>query len=120
MYFLNLIETVTWIWALILFSDKIDKTKWGAWFQNKPETNSEYFLFTMQFGYMCGLNAIGGHELMHRREWYNKIGGTWPYTKFFYSHFLSEHIEGSELHETSCLRRHSPIFRRGRKQSIFK
>ena len=48
----------------------------------------------MQFGYMCGLNAIGGHELMHRREWYNKIGGTWPFTKFFYSHFLNEHIEG--------------------------
>lgn len=51
-------------------------------------------LFTFQWGYFCGLNAIGGHELLHKKETYNKIIGTWSYTKFMYSHFLDEHLKG--------------------------
>ena len=35
-----------------------------------------------------------GHELIHKKEWMNKLFGTWAYTKFFYSHFLDEHILG--------------------------
>jgi len=31
---------------------------------------------------------------MHKKETYNKIIGTWSYTKFMYSHFLDEHIKG--------------------------
>lgn len=31
---------------------------------------------------------------MHKKEAYNKIIGTWSYTKFMYSHFLDEHIKG--------------------------
>ena len=46
------------------------------------------------FGYLAGLNAIGGHELLHKKEWYNKAAGTWAYTKFMYTHFLDEHIKG--------------------------
>lgn len=63
-------------------------------FKIKPETHGEYFKFVMMTGLFCGLNAIGGHELIHKREWYNKALGTWAYTKFFYSHFLDEHIKG--------------------------
>ena len=63
-------------------------------FQIKPESYAEYFKFTMMTGLFCGLNAIGGHELIHKKEWYNKALGTWAYTKFFYSHFLDEHIKG--------------------------
>ena len=64
------------------------------WFQLKPETNGQYFLFCLQWGYFCGLNAIGGHELLHKRETVNKLAGTWAYTKFMYSHFLDEHLQG--------------------------
>ena len=46
------------------------------------------------FGYFAGHNAIGGHELIHKKEWYNKAIGTWAYTKFMYTHFLDEHIKG--------------------------
>ena len=35
-----------------------------------------------------------GHELLHKKEAYNKVIGTWAYTKFMYSHFLDEHIKG--------------------------
>jgi alkane 1-monooxygenase len=44
------------------------------------------------------LNAIGGHELIHKKEWYNKAIGTWAYTKFMYTHFLDEHIKGHHKH----------------------
>jgi len=31
---------------------------------------------------------------MHKREWYNKVIGNLPYAKFFYPHFLDEHVKG--------------------------
>jgi alkane 1-monooxygenase len=31
---------------------------------------------------------------LHRKEWYNKVVGTWAYTKFMYSHFIDEHVQG--------------------------
>jgi len=40
------------------------------------------------------VNAIAGHELLHSKKWYNKTMGTFAYTKFFYSSFVNEHIEG--------------------------
>jgi alkane 1-monooxygenase len=55
---------------------------------------TDYLLFSMVWGFFCGLNAIGGHELLHKKEMINKVAGTWTYTKFFYSHFLDEHIKG--------------------------
>lgn len=92
LYLINIIETLTWIWALILMSDQVEIDM--QLFKMKPETFCEYFKFTMMTGLFCGLNAIGGHELIHKKEWYNKAAGTWSYTKFFYSHFLDEHIKG--------------------------
>mgnify|MGYP001030670827 FL=1 len=92
LYAFNILETITWLWALIVMSDQVNIDCY--WFQLKPETNGQYFLFCLQWGYFCGLNAIGGHELMHKRETVNKLAGTWAYTKFMYSHFLDEHLQG--------------------------
>jgi len=92
LYAFNICETLTWLWALIVMSDQVNINCY--WFQNKPETNGQYFLFCLQWGYFCGLNAIGGHELLHKRETMNKLAGTWAYTKFMYSHFLDEHLQG--------------------------
>lgn len=46
------------------------------------------------FGYLAGLSAIAGHELLHKKEAHNKLIGTWTYTKFMYTHFIDEHIKG--------------------------
>jgi hypothetical protein len=90
LYCYNILETITWVWALIVMSDDVSINL--AWFQVKPETNGQYFLFCLQFGLFSGLNAIGGHELLHKRETINKLAGTWTYTKFMCSHFLDEHL----------------------------
>lgn len=88
----NALETLTWIWALIVMSDQVNIDY--HWFQLKPQTYGQYFLFVFHWGMFCGFNAIGGHELLHKRETYNKVLGTWAYTKFFYTHFLDEHVQG--------------------------
>ena len=82
-----ILETLVWIWALLVFSDKVELVV-------APKKWSELFFFTMTMGYFCGLNAIAGHELLHKREWYHKALGNFAYTKFMYSHFLGEHIKG--------------------------
>lgn len=64
------------------------------WFQLKPTSTFDYIMFSIVFGYFSAINIINGHELLHKKEWYNKLIGTWPYTKFMYSHFLDEHIKG--------------------------
>ena len=92
LYTFNLLETLTWIWALIVVSDEVNPDFF--WFKLKPRTTGQYLLFTFQWGYFCGLNAVGGHELLHKKETYNKVLGTWSYTKFMYSHFLDEHLKG--------------------------
>jgi alkane 1-monooxygenase len=92
LYVFNFLETMTWIWALIVYSDKVNINMY--WFQLRPTTFYEHFIFTFTMGYFCGVNAINGHELLHKKEWYNKYLGTWCYTKFMYSHFLDEHIKG--------------------------
>jgi len=96
LYTFNLLETLTWIWALVLLSDQV--TIEHPIFKHKPTTNLQYFLFTFHFGYQLGVNLIGGHELLHKKEPINKFLGTWPYTKFFYSHFLDEHVHGHHRH----------------------
>jgi hypothetical protein len=88
----NIAETITWIWALIVMSDQVSIDHY--WFQMKPQTTFQYFMFTFTWGYFAALNAINGHELLHKKEWFNKYFGTWAYTKFMYSHFLDEHIKG--------------------------
>jgi alkane 1-monooxygenase len=92
LYVFSFLETMSWIWALILFSDKVNIDMY--WFQLKPTTWYEYCIFSFTWGYFNGLNAVNGHELLHKKEWFNKALGTWSYTKFMYSHFLDEHIKG--------------------------
>jgi len=35
-----------------------------------------------------------GHELIHRKEQYHKFFGMLAYSKFFYSYFADEHVQG--------------------------
>jgi len=85
------LETATWIWALIVMSDvEVDLPG----FRMKPETNFQYFCFVLQFGYFTGIATACGHELYHRKEWYDKLIGIWTNTKFFNTHYILEHIQG--------------------------
>lgn len=86
-------ESMTWIWALCLMSDDV---KFNSFYltQVRPKTNLQYFAFSMVFGFLSSTNAAIGHELVHKREWYNKMLGMFSYSKFFYSHFGVEHCEG--------------------------
>lgn len=43
---------------------------------------------------MAGVNGLAGHELIHRRESFNKTIGMLTFTKVLYSHFLLEHGSG--------------------------
>ena len=51
-------------------------------------------VFIFVWGYMAGLNGLAGHELIHKREPYNKTIGMLTYTKILYSHFFLEHGSG--------------------------
>ena len=49
-------------------------------------------------GVVCAVEIVAGHELMHNKGRVYKILGTWVYTKFLYSHFFDEHIQGHHKH----------------------
>jgi alkane 1-monooxygenase len=84
-----ILETFAWLWALIIFSDEV------TWFDNmRPSNNFDLFIFTLNMGKFVGINAIAGHELFHKKEWYYKMLGGFAYTKFLYSHLPSEHVYG--------------------------
>lgn len=53
-----------------------------------------FWLFTFVWGYMAGVNGLAGHELIHKKEQYNKGLGMWTFSKILYSHFLLEHSSG--------------------------
>lgn len=47
-----------------------------------------------------GMSGTAGHELIHKRDFTNKVIGILSYTKYFYSHFLDEHVQGH--HKLMC------------------
>lgn len=54
----------------------------------------EYFTLSLSVGVLAALDSICGHELFHKKEWYNKLVGQFAYTRYFYSHFFDEHLQG--------------------------
>jgi len=83
---------MNWIWQLIVVSDIVHIDHW--FFDCKPEGYVNYYIFSMVWGLFTGINAIQGHEMVHRKEWYNKYIGNWAYVKINYSYFIDEHIQG--------------------------
>jgi len=95
LYLYVLIDSITWIWAMCvvsgihpsfmpaeLFIDYNTKS-WGGW-----------MAFVFVWGYMSGVNGLAGHELIHKRNAFDKYLGMWTYSKMFYSHFMLEHSSG--------------------------
>lgn len=86
------LETLTWLWALVVCSDRVHINL--PWFNPDISTTFRYVTFTFQWGFFTGVGAVCGHELIHKREPLNKAVGTWAFSKFFYTHFLDDHIAG--------------------------
>merc|ERR1712195_250271 len=65
-----------------LFIDYNTKS-WGGW-----------MAFVFVWGYMSGVNGLAGHELIHKRNDFDKLLGMTTFTKILYSHFFLEHSSG--------------------------
>jgi alkane 1-monooxygenase len=87
------ISTISWIMCLIVVSDKIEIDHWIAKRVN-PKTIKQFIGLALSCATFSGLDIIAGHELFHRREWFDKFVGSWTYTKWFYTHFIDEHLSG--------------------------
>jgi len=71
--------------------------------------------FNFQWSFFCGFAAVAGHELIHKKEWYNKGIGTLAYAKFFYTHFFDEHVKGHHRYvatpeDPATSRRNEPFY----------
>jgi len=85
------------MWALCLMSDDV---KFNSFYFDKvrPKTTAQYIAFSGVFGFLSAINSAVGHELVHKREFHNKMIGMLCYSKYFYSHFYVEHCEGHHKH----------------------
>lgn len=87
-----LCHTIGWIWSLVVCSDKVKFN--NIWFNPDISTPFKYFSFSFLWSLMTAICGNAGHELLHKKEWFDKYLGAWCYTMFFDTHFLYEHIEG--------------------------
>ena len=97
LYMFILCDFMTWIWSLCVVGGVYPRWVYNADEIFKDRINSTvggFVLFIFVWGYMAGVNGLAGHELIHRREAYNKMIGTFTFTKVLYSHFLLEHNSG--------------------------
>ena len=101
LYMYVLTDTLNWLWCLCLVGDinPLRDTYFAYFFENKHgHTLFNWIVFTFVWGYMAGINGLAGHELIHKRDPFNKFLGMFTYTKVFYSHFLLEHCNGHHRH----------------------
>ena len=97
LYVFVLNDCLTWLWCLCLVSDynPLANTAYSFLFENKHGNSlGSWFVFTFVWGYMGGVNGLAGHELIHKKDPFNKILGMFTYSKILYSHFLLEHSNG--------------------------
>ena len=102
LYTFVLNDTLNWIWCLFIVSGKnpLEDTYYGSFiFENRHgDSVWNWVVFAFVWGYMAGLSGLAGHELIHKRESYNKAIGAVPFTKIFYTHFVLEHGSGHHRH----------------------
>ena len=90
-------DTLNWLWCLCVVSgtNPFAGTTIGCFFENRHGHGlGNAMVFVFVWGYMSGLCGLAGHELIHKRDAFNKSIGTLTFTKMLYSHFLLEHSSG--------------------------
>jgi len=49
-------------------------------------------MFFFNLGFLSSIETSCAHELIHRREYYNKYLGMFSFSKIFYLHFKDVHV----------------------------
>lgn len=95
LYLYVAMDSLTWVWCLCVISG-VYPSFLPAWIFKDRITQSigGFWAFTFVWGYMSGVNGLAGHELIHKRNAFDKFIGMTTYTKILYSHFLLEHSSG--------------------------
>lgn len=109
------IDMCTWIWCMCVVSGVHPAWLPATIFEDKlTHSFGGYLLFVYVWGYMAGVNGLAGHELIHRKEAYDKAIGMFTFSKIYYSHFLMEHGSGHHRNvatpEDSATARHGETF----------
>lgn len=101
LYVFVAIDVLNWIWCLCIVAEKnpAEGTALSFVFENRHGDGIlNWAIFTFVWGYMAGLAGLAGHELIHKREPFNKMVGIIPFTKILYMHFYLEHSSGHHKH----------------------
>lgn len=82
----------------------------------KPQTWCQYHCMAAVVGFITSINVTCGHELIHSRDTFHKLLGMTVFTKFFYSHFMDEHVQGHHklmgtLEDGATARKNESIYR---------
>lgn len=86
---------MTWLWSICVISGVYPSFMPASLFEDKVTgTVGGYFMFLFLFGYQGGVCGLAGHELIHKKNGFDKFLGMTTYTKILYSHFLLEHGSG--------------------------
>lgn len=85
--------TLSWIWALCLFSDDV---QFNSYYLKtvRPQNWTQYGVLVYALAFISSLQTQACHELIHRRESYNKAIGMFGLSQIFYIHFKDEHVAG--------------------------
>jgi alkane 1-monooxygenase len=97
LYAFILCDCLTWFWCLCLVGgvNPLAGTSMDFLFEFKHKHSvGSWFVFTFVWGYMGGVNGLAGHELIHKKDPFNKMLGMFTFSKMLYSHFLLEHSNG--------------------------
>jgi alkane 1-monooxygenase len=106
--------TFTWIWSLCLFSDDVQFQSY--YFKSvRPQNWTQWGILMYAIAFISSLETQASHELIHRREGYNKAIGMFALSKIFYIHFKDEHVAGhhkqlSTFEDTSTSRLNESIY----------
>ena len=80
----------TWLWCLCLFSDDV---KFDSYYFNmRPVTVPQLLMFFFMLGFLSSIETSCAHELIHKKEAYNKYLGMFSFSKIFYLHFKDVHV----------------------------
>jgi len=95
LYLYVLLDTLTWIWCMCVVSGVHPSFLPSSLFIDyNTQTTGGWMAFVFVWGYMSGVNGLAGHELIHKKNAFDKYLGMWTFSKMFYSHFMLEHSSG--------------------------
>jgi len=89
--------TISWLWALCLFSDEVE---FNTYYLKtvRPHNWTQWIMLLYALGFISSMQTQASHELIHRREGFNKALGMFGLMNIHYIHFKDEHVMGHHKH----------------------